>query len=94
MVGEGPPGFGSVSLDLAIRFEPAGMPNPDDEDYVSDPDERRFRISAPVRIEEHLTDTRLRLGHRTFESPDPILQQGFFETPGFKVSERLSRNFR
>jgi len=91
---EGPPGFRSASLDFARGFEPAGMHGPDDEGYVSDPDGRRFKISAPAHIEERLTDPQPRLGHLTFESPDPILQQSFFEKLGFKVSEGLGQNFR
>jgi catechol 2,3-dioxygenase-like lactoylglutathione lyase family enzyme len=93
-VGEGPPGFDSASLDLASGLEPAEMPDPDDEGYVSDPDGRRFKISATDRIEKRLTDPEPRLGHLTFESPDPILQQGFFEALGFMTSEGLGQDFR
>ena len=91
---EGSPGFSSASLDLAGGFEPAGIPDQDNEGYVSDPDGRRFRIGTQEHIEELLIDPHPRLGHITFESPDPILQQSFFEKLGFRLSEGLGQDFR
>lgn len=93
-VDEGAPGVRSASLDLAGDLDPGVDASVDDEGYVRDPDGRRFEIRPQARIEERLTDVRWRLGHLTFESPDPLAQQGFYESLGFKASEGLGQNFR
>jgi catechol 2,3-dioxygenase-like lactoylglutathione lyase family enzyme len=88
---QGPVGVRSVALDLSNRVDASGMV---EDGYVTDLDGRRYKIATTADIEGRLADPRPRLGHVTFESPDPLAQQHFFEPLGFKASEGLGANFR
>ena len=82
---EGEPGFGHARLQLAGG---AGA------DELTDPDGRRFAVTPVDAVSERLEDAEARLGHLTFESPDPLRAQAFWETHGFKLSEGLAGFFR
>jgi catechol 2,3-dioxygenase-like lactoylglutathione lyase family enzyme len=90
---EGSPGLSSATLEVAHHVDMGGV-RADDDGYVRDPDGRMFKIKSTNEIEERLTDSQPRLSHLTFESPDPIRLQEFFEGFGFRVSEGLGQNFR
>lgn len=91
VVEEGPLGVRSAAIDLA-----GGLPDIDLDanGYANDPDGRRFKFCSAASAQESLVPERPRLGHLTFETPDPIAQQSFFESVGFRLSEGLGTDFR
>jgi catechol 2,3-dioxygenase-like lactoylglutathione lyase family enzyme len=94
VVEEGAPGLRAAVVELLGGIESFDGAAVDDEGYLVDPENRRFRLEGRGRIEERMTDTRPRLGHLTFDSRDPVSQQRFFEPFGFLLSEGLGPNFR
>lgn len=81
---EGRAGFASAHLQLVGGAA----------DEVVDPDGRRFSATPVDAVAERLEDPALRLGHLTFESPDPTRAQAFWERHGFRLSEGLAGAFR
>ena len=90
-VEEGKLGVQSAALDMAGDLPAIDL---DAEGYVQDPDGRKFEFRSAASVEESLAPDRPRLGHLTFESPDPLAQQSFFESLGFRLSEGLGADFR
>jgi catechol 2,3-dioxygenase-like lactoylglutathione lyase family enzyme len=83
-VEQGRPGFAAAHLQLA-----AGT-----RDELVDPDGRHVMVTPVDVLEEPLEDAAPRLGHLTFESPDPLRAQEFWERRGFRLSEALGGFFR
>lgn len=81
---EGEPGFAHAELTLAG----------DGGDELVDPDGRRFAVNTTGSVEQRPEDHAARLGHLTFESPDPLAAQSFWEGHGFRLSEGLGGFFR
>ncbi len=79
----GDPGFAWALLEI-----PGG-----NDDALHDPDGRELRV-VPGDARAPLDDVEPRLGHLTFESPDPVRAQAFYEGIGFRLSEGLSDFFR
>jgi catechol 2,3-dioxygenase-like lactoylglutathione lyase family enzyme len=87
----GDPGFASGGLELA---DPDARSRANDTGGLTDPDDRRFELfemPAPGRRAEPAGP---RLGHLTFESPDPLAAQAWWEDLGFRLSEGLGGFFR
>lgn len=94
VIEEGTPELRAAVLELSGGAEALGEGAVDDGGYLVDPEGRRFKLEGRDRIEERMMDVRPRLGHLTFDSRDPVSQQGFFESFGFVLSEGLGPNFR
>lgn len=86
---EGAPGFASADLQLSAAEAPDI-----DEGLISDPDGRRLSVVRVQELQPRPDVPGLRLGHLTFESPDPLRAQSFYESLGFRLSEGLGPNFR
>jgi catechol 2,3-dioxygenase-like lactoylglutathione lyase family enzyme len=87
----GDPGFASGSLELAHSSARARA---DDRGLLIDPDGRRFAFVDVARAAERPAARGPRLGHLTFESPDPVRTQSWWEGLGFRLSEGLGSFFR
>jgi len=82
---------GSLGV-AAITLRPAEPPAAAGEMLV-DPDGREVRL-MPAYVARELEADAPRLGHVTFETPDPLAAQAWFERLGFVLSEGLADRFR
>lgn len=88
---EGETGLASVALDLTRRPVTPGI---SDQGPVADADGNRLDIRVVEDLDEQLPKDQPTLGHLTFQSPDPLSQQRFYEHLGFELSEGLGDFFR
>jgi catechol 2,3-dioxygenase-like lactoylglutathione lyase family enzyme len=88
---DGEPGFASGGLELA---DPDARSRADGSGILSDPDGRRFELLEMPPPGRRADPSGPRLGHLTFESPDPLAAQVWWESFGFKLSEGLGGFFR
>jgi catechol 2,3-dioxygenase-like lactoylglutathione lyase family enzyme len=95
VVEEGAPGLRRARLDVAGTVDlSAYAPFRDDDGAVVDPDGWRLDLNAVESVDPPAADPVPRLGHVTFQSPDPLAQERFLQGLGFRLSEALGDLFR
>jgi catechol 2,3-dioxygenase-like lactoylglutathione lyase family enzyme len=90
---DGPPGLALVCLDVRGDLDTADL-DPARNGPVLDPDCWRLALASVGAIAERPWDTEPRLGHITFHSPDPLREEAFYRSLGFRLSEGLGTMFR
>lgn len=95
VVEAGTPGLRCTRLDIAGTVDLSAYASFRDEDgTVVDPDGWRLDLNAVETVEAPAADSAPRLGHVTFQSPDPLRQERFLQGLGFRLSEALGDLFR
>lgn len=95
VVEDGRPGLRRARLDIAGGVDLDAYESLRDRDgCVVDPDGWPLELNPVEQIPDRLTDSAPRLGHVTYQSPDPLRQERFLAGLGFRLSEALGDMFR
>lgn len=95
LVEEGAPGLRRTRLDVVGRIDLSSYETfLDGDGSLLDPDGWRHDLNTVDAVEARPRDPAPRLGHVTFQSPDPLGQERFLHGLGFELSEALGDLFR